>query len=82
MTVIQEQAIKLIEQLPDEKIMAIITLASDELTLARLKNNDRVSAKKEALNRLRQSDYVFPSDFDPETERAEAMREKYDGSGV
>ena len=37
MTVIQEQAIQLIQQLPDDKIQAIITLATDEIHLLQLK---------------------------------------------
>ena len=49
MTIIQEQAIQLIQQLPDDKIQAIITLATDEIKLMRLEKSEKLSKKKKAI---------------------------------
>ena len=52
MTYIQEQAIELIQQLPDEKIQAFITLASDEIKLMEFKRQEQISKKKQAFEKL------------------------------
>ncbi len=67
MTAIQEQAIQLIQQLPDEKIQAIITLAADELSLIALKRQI-VLKKKNAFARLEALDLQLPSDFKADEE--------------
>ena len=76
MTAIQEQAIQLIQQLPDEKIQAIITLAADELSLIALKRQI-VLKKKNAFARLEALDLQLPSDFKADEELKQAMVEKY-----
>ena len=76
MTAIQEQAIQLIQQLPDEKIQAIITLAADELSLIALKRQI-VLKKKNAFARLEALDLQLPSDFKADEELKQAMEGKY-----
>ncbi|MER2149131.1 MAG: hypothetical protein ABS987_08250 [Ruminococcus sp.] len=76
MTAIQEQAIQLIQQLPDEKIQAIITLAADELSLIALKRQI-VLKKKNAFARLEALDLQLPNDFKADEELKQAMEEKY-----
>lgn len=78
MTAIQEQAIQLIQQLPDEKIQAIITLASDEINLINLQNTENSIRKKKALQTLENLNLIFPEEFDAEKELREAMEDKYD----
>ncbi|MDO5149308.1 MAG: hypothetical protein Q4D76_07930 [Oscillospiraceae bacterium] len=77
MTAIQEQAIQLIQQLPDEKIQAIITLASDEINLINLQNTENSIRKKKALQTLENLNLIFPEEFDAEKELREAMEDKY-----
>lgn len=77
MTLIQEQAIQLIRQLPDEKIRAIITLAADEVRLMELKKQEHISAKKKAFDELESLDLNFPEDFDADAELSTALEEKY-----
>lgn len=76
MTALQEQAIQLIQQLPDEKIQAIITLAADELSLIAFKRQV-VLKKKNAFARLEALDLQLPSDFKADEELKQAMEEKY-----
>ncbi len=76
MTAIQEQAIQLIQQLPDEKIQAIITLAADELSLIAFKRQV-VLKKKNAFARLEALDLQLPNDFKADEELKQAMEEKY-----
>ena len=77
MTAIQKQAIKLIQQLPDEKIQAIITLATDELSLFGFQQKTSSNNKKDAFNRLENLKLEFPSDFDADEELEKAIGEKY-----
>ena len=77
MTMIQEQAIQLIQQLPDDKIQAIITLATDEISLMRLSSDQRSARKKAALAALEGLDINLPADFDADKELADALEEKY-----
>lgn len=56
MTSIQQQAIQLIQRLPDSKVLAIITLASDELSLMSFQQTEKNSDKKAALARLEELD--------------------------
>ena len=76
MTALQEQTIQLIQQLPDEKIQAIITLAADELSLIAFKRQV-VLKKKNAFARLEALDLQLPSDFKADEELKQAMEEKY-----
>ena len=77
MSMIQEQAMQLLQQLPDEKIQAIITLATDEIKLMRLSDADRLERKKAALASLESLKLDLPEGFDADTEYAEAMEGKY-----
>lgn len=77
MTAIQEQAIQLIQQLPDEKIQAIITLASDEINLINLQNTETSIRKKKALQRLDDLNLIFPDGFNEDEELEQAMEDKY-----
>ena len=77
MTYIQEQAIELIQQLPDEKIQAFITLASDEIKLMDLKRQEQISKKKQAFEKLESLHLDLPDDFDADAELAAAMEAKY-----
>ena len=77
MSVIQEQAIRLIQQLSDEKIQAIITLATDEVTLMQLSKIEKAAKKKAALNALEEIKLDLPENFDPDKELADALEEKY-----
>ena len=77
MTYIQEQAIELIQQLPDEKIQAFITLASDEIKLMEFKKQEQVSKKKQAFEKLEALHLDLPDDFDADAELAAAMEDKY-----
>lgn len=78
MTAIQQQAIQLIQQLPDDKIKAIITLAADEINLIKLQKQDRLARKKNALAELEKLDLALPDDLDADTELRNALEEKYD----
>ena len=77
MTAIQKQAIQLIQQLPDEKIQAIITLASDEINLINLQNTENSIRKKKALQRLDDLNLIFPDGFNEDEELEQAMEDKY-----
>ena len=77
MSMIQEQAMQLLQQLPDEKIQAIITLATDEIKLMRLSDADRLERKKAALASLESLKLDLPEGFDADKEYAEAMEGKY-----
>lgn len=77
MTHIQEQAIQLIRQLPDEKIRAIITLAADELKLMELKKQEHIANKKKAFAKLESLELNFPKDFDADAELNAALEDKY-----
>ena len=77
MTVIQEQAIQLIQQLPDEKIQAIITLAADEIYLMQLEKREKTIKKQKAIRMLENLDLSFPKDFAPDEELHKALEEKY-----
>lgn len=77
MTAIQQQAVQLIYQLPDEKIKAIITLAIDELRLMDFQKQEQNLKKKNAFARLEQLHLDLPDDFDADTELASALEEKY-----
>lgn len=77
MTAIQQQAVQLIYQLPDDKVRAIITLAVDELHLTELRKQEQLTKKKAAFARLEQLDLGLPEDFDAEAELASAWEEKY-----
>ena len=69
-TAIQKQAIQLIQQLPDEKIQAIITLASDEIKLINLQNTENpIRKKKKALQTLGNLNLISPEGFDADKER-------------
>ncbi len=78
MTAIQQQAIQLIQRLPDAKIQAIITLATDELSLISYQQRSESSQKKEtAFSRLEELDLHIPSDFNVDKELENAIGEKY-----
>lgn len=77
MTIIQEQAMQLIQQLPDEKIQAIITLAADEIRLQRLSDIEKTAKKKAAFAALEGLKLDLPADFDADKELADALEEKY-----
>ncbi len=77
MTIIQEQAIQLIQQLPDDKIQAIITLATDEIKLMRLEKSEKLSKKKKAIRMLENLNLKLPDDFNADYELEKALEEKY-----
>ncbi len=77
MTAIQQQAMQLIQQLPDDKIRAIITLAADEIHLMELKKQEQAQKKKNALDTLEKLDLVFPENFDADKELTSALEAKY-----
>lgn len=77
MTMIQEQAIQLIKQLPDDKIKAIITLAADEIKLIQLEKTEKSEKKKNALYALENPELDLPDGFDSDEELAKALEEKY-----
>lgn len=77
MTIIQEKAMQLIQQLPDEKIQAIITLATDELKLMRYNDIEKSNKKKAAFAALEELKLDLPDDFDADKELAEAPEDKY-----
>lgn len=77
MTMIQKQAIQLIQQLPDDKIQAIITLATDEIRLMHFSNMKRADKKKAAFHALEELRLDLPENFDADKELAEALEEKY-----
>ncbi|SDA19970.1 hypothetical protein SAMN02910447_01658 [Ruminococcus sp. YE71] len=72
---------QLIQQLPDEKIQAIITLATDELRLMQLDRIEKTARKKAAFAELEQLaeqlSSNIPEDFDADRELSEALEEKY-----
>ena len=80
LTLIQEQAIQLIQQLPDDKIRAIITLTSDELKLMEFKHQGYISKKKKAFKALEELNLDLPDNFDADEELAEPLEEKYGSS--
>ena len=77
MTAIQQQAVQLIYQLPDEKIKAIITLAVDELRLMDFQEQEQITKKQSAFARLEQLHFDLPDGFDTGAELASALEEKY-----
>lgn len=77
MTQIQEQAIQLIQQLPDEKIQAIITLASDEIKLMELRQQRCLSQKKQAFAVLENLHLNLSENFDVDSELIAALEDKY-----
>ena len=77
MTLIQEQAIRLIRQLSDDKIQAIITLATDKVTLMQLSKIEKATKKKVAFTTLEGIILDLPEDFDADKELAHALEEKY-----
>lgn len=78
MTAMQQQAIQLIKRLPDAKIQAIITLATDELSLMSFQQPSDHTKKKTAFAHLEELDLNIPSDFDADEELAKAIGDKYD----
>lgn len=77
MTLMQKQAIQLIQQLPDEKIQAIMILAADEIKLMELKKQEHVLRKKQAFSALEALKLSFPEDFDADAELSAALEDKY-----
>ena len=77
MTAIQQQAVQLIYQLPDEKIKAIITLAVDELRLMDFQEQEQITKKQSAFARLEQLHFDLPDGFDTNAELMSALEEKY-----
>lgn len=77
MTMIQEQAMELLQQLPDDKIQAIITLATDEIKLMRYSEMQKVEKKKAAFATLESLRLDLPDNFDADQELADALEEKY-----
>ncbi len=77
MTFIQEQAIELIQQLPDDKIQAFITLASDEIKLMEFRKLEQASQKKKAFEKLETINLDLPADFNADAELEAAMEAKY-----
>lgn len=77
MTVIQEQAIRLIQQLSDEKIQAIITLVTDESRLIHISNMEHTEKKKAAFTALEELRLDLPEHFDADKELTDALEEKY-----
>ena len=77
MTIIQEQAIRLIQQLTDDKILPLITHL--EVVTEQRKPDDalKVAKKKAALAALERLKLDLPDDFDADKELAEALEEKY-----
>ena len=80
MTAIQEQAMELIQQLPDDKIQAIITLATDEIKLMHLSEMQKYEKKKAAFSALEKLHLTLPDDFDADRELADALEDKYDSA--
>lgn len=78
MTLMQEQAMELLQQLPDDKIQAIITLATDEIKLMQYGEMQHIEKKKAAFAALDGLNLQLPVDFDPAKELADALEEKYD----
>ena len=74
MTVIQEQAIQLIQQLSDDKIQAIITLAKDEVKLMRLSKIERAEKKKAAFTALENLRLDLPENFDVDKEISDVLK--------
>ena len=60
MTAIQQQAMQLIQQLPDDKIRAIITLAADEIHLMELKKQEETQKKRNTFETLEKIDLGLP----------------------
>ena len=68
---------ELIQQLPDDKIQAIITLATDEIKLMRLSEMQKYEKKKAAFSALEKLYLSLPDDFDADRELADALEGKY-----
>jgi hypothetical protein len=77
MTNIQEQAVNLIQQLPDSRLQAIIRLAESEIKQLHSDNDEIYEKKKRAFLVLNSIDLDLPENFDPDKEFAEGMEEKY-----
>ena len=77
MTAIQQQAMQLIQQLPDDKVKAIITLAADEIHLMELKKQEHIAKKTNAFETLEKLDLVLPEEFDADKEYRSALEAKY-----
>ena len=77
MTYMQEQAIRLIQKLPDNKIQAFLTLMSDETELLMPKISEEAEKKKKAFYALEHLELGLPNGFDAEKELSLALEEKY-----
>ncbi len=68
---------ELIQQLPDDKVQAIITLATDEIKLMQYSELQKLEKKKAAFAALENLQLDLPDQYDPDKESADAQDEKY-----
>lgn len=78
MSTIKQKAIQMIENLPDDKVQALINLAADELILMRFQHNSEIRDKRQAFARLEKLNLNIPEGFDVKLELSQALGEKYD----
>ena|GEM_PF-2472668 len=76
MTTIQERAIQMIKNMPDDKIKALIALAEDEFTSLSYKQKSGIRDKREAFARLEKINLNIPADFDADSELSKGIAKK------
>ena len=77
MTTIQERAIQMIMNMPDDKVKALIALAEYEFTSFSYKQKSEIRDKRKAFASLEIINLNIPADFDADSELSQALVEKY-----
>jgi hypothetical protein len=76
MTMLKEQAVQMLQNLPDEKVVFLIKIMEG---LEGLGNPKQINDKKAALESIQKLRGRLPKDFDYKKELEEAREEKYAG---
>ena len=77
MTALQAQAVQMMDGLSDAHIHRVIDFIKDLSSAPRKEEAETTDAMK-AFYRLTSTHLDLPEDFDPDRERWEALKEKYD----
>ena len=83
MTVLQEKAVKLVMQIPDDSTILRLISFIENISINRKTNQESIgeNQKRQAFQRLdtawNRIEKYYPDGFDEKTEYAEAMRDRY-----
>lgn len=81
MTMLQEKAIELIKELPDEKVSFVVSYIGEIKGSEANGVNSKTQKAKEALKRIRSKRISVPADTDYNKLYMEALSEKYENIG-